>query len=79
PEPVPSRHKLGFPVPIRHWLAGDELHGWAEDIIRESQTEEFINKDAVLKMPAEHHPTERDHSRRLWTILAFMVWHGIFI
>ena len=21
----------------------------------------------------------RDSSRRLWTILAFMVWHGIFI
>ena len=60
-------------------MAGDELHGWAEDIIRESQTDEFINKDAVLKMLAEHHPTERDHSRRLWTILAFMVWHGIFI
>ena len=79
PEHVLNRRKLGFPVPIRHWLAGDELHGWAEDIIRESQTEEFINKDAVLKMLAEHHPTERDHSRRLWTILAFMVWHGIFI
>ncbi|AIN82634.1 MULTISPECIES: asparagine synthase (glutamine-hydrolyzing) [Corynebacterium] len=79
PEHVLNRRKLGFPVPIRHWLAGDELHGWAEDIIRESQTDEFINKDAVLKMLAEHHPTERDHSRRLWTILAFMVWHGIFI
>ena len=20
-----------------------------------------------------------DHSRRLWTVLVFMVWHGIFV
>lgn len=79
PAHVLNRRKLGFPVPIRHWLAGDELRGWAEDVIRESQTEDLISKAAVQKMLAEHHPTERDHSRRLWTILAFMVWHGIFI
>ena len=22
---------------------------------------------------------EADHSRRLWTILVFMIWHGIFV
>ena len=79
PAHVLNRRKLGFPVPIRHWLAGDELRGWAEDVIRQSQTEHLIDKAAVSKMLAEHHPTERDHSRRLWTILAFMVWHGVFI
>ncbi|MEJ5920550.1 MULTISPECIES: asparagine synthase (glutamine-hydrolyzing) [unclassified Corynebacterium] len=79
PEHVLNRRKLGFPVPIRHWLAGDELRGWAEDVIRESQTEELIDKAAVLKMLEEHHPTENDNSRRLWTVLAFMIWHGIFI
>ena len=79
PPHVLNRRKLGFPVPIRHWLAGDELRGWAEDVIRESQTDELIVKAAVLRMLEEHHPTERDHSRRLWTVLAFMIWHGIFI
>ncbi|WP_448852340.1 asparagine synthase (glutamine-hydrolyzing) [Corynebacterium sp. 335C] len=79
PAHVLNRRKLGFPVPIRHWLAGDELRGWAEDVIRSSQTDELIDKAAVLRMLEEHHPTERDHSRRLWTVLAFMIWHGIFI
>lgn len=79
PAHVLNRRKLGFPVPIRHWLAGDELRGWAEDVIRESQTDHLIDKAQVLRMLEEHHPTERDHSRRLWTILAFMIWHGIFI
>src|SRR5699024_8127768 len=36
PPHVLNRRKLGFPVPIRHWLAGEELKGWAQDVIRES-------------------------------------------
>lgn len=79
PPHVLHRRKLGFPVPMRHWLAGDELYGWAQDTIRESQTEDIFNKDAVLEMLKEHRDGVSDHSRRLWTVLAFMIWHGIFV
>ena len=34
PAHVLNRRKLGFPVPIRHYLA-DEAYGWARDIIRQ--------------------------------------------
>ena len=64
---------------MRHWLAGDELFGWAQDTIRESQTEDIFAKDQVLEMLKEHRDGVSDHSRRLWTVLAFMVWHGIFV
>ena len=30
-------------------------------------------------MLIEHRDGVSDHSRRLWTILAFMVWYGIFV
>lgn len=79
PAHVLHRRKLGFPVPMRHWLAGDELYGWAQDTIRESQTDEIFNRTAVLEMLKEHRDGASDHSRRLWTVLAFMVWHGIFV
>ncbi|BAC18898.1 asparagine synthase (glutamine-hydrolyzing) [Corynebacterium efficiens YS-314] len=79
PPHVLHRKKLGFPVPMRHWLAGDELFGWAQDTINESQTDEIFNKKAVLEMLNEHRAGVSDHSRRLWTVLAFMVWHGIFV
>ncbi|NLZ57316.1 MAG: asparagine synthase (glutamine-hydrolyzing), partial [Corynebacterium sp.] len=79
PPHVLHRKKLGFPVPMRHWLAGDELFGWAQDTINESQTDEIFNKKAVLEMLNEHRAGVTDHSRRLWTVLAFMVWHGIFV
>ena len=79
PPHVLHRKKLGFPVPMRHWLAGDELFGWAQDTINESQTDDIFDRQAVLEMLKEHRDGVSDHSRRLWTVLAFMVWHGIFI
>lgn len=84
PAHVLHRKKLGFPVPIRHWLAGDELHSWAAEQIRESGTDHIFNKEEVTAMLEEHRVAMTsgsgpDHSRRLWTILAFMVWHGIFV
>ena len=79
PSHVLHRKKLGFPVPMRHWLAGDELYGWAQDTINESQTEDIFNKKEVLEMLKEHRDGVSDHSRRLWTVLSFMIWHGIFV
>ncbi|KQB86790.1 asparagine synthase (glutamine-hydrolyzing) [Corynebacterium lowii] len=79
PPHVLHRKKLGFPVPMRHWLAGDELFGWAQDTITDSQTDEIFDKKAVLEMLKEHRDGVSDHSRRLWTVLAFMIWHGIFV
>ncbi|WP_394281076.1 asparagine synthase (glutamine-hydrolyzing) [Corynebacterium sp.] len=79
PAHVLNRKKLGFPVPMRHWLAGDELFGWAQDTIKESGTDDIFNKPEVLEMLKEHRDGVSDHSRRLWTVLAFMVWHGIFV
>lgn len=79
PPHVLHRKKLGFPVPMRHWLAGDELFGWAQDTINESQTDDIFNKHEVMEMLKEHRDGVSDHSRRLWTVLAFMIWHGIFV
>ena len=70
---------LGFPVPMRHWLAGDELYGWAQDTINDSQTDDIFNKKALVEMMQEHRNEVIDHSRRLWTVLAFMIWYGIFV
>ena len=84
PPHVINRKKLGFPVPIRHWLAGPELYDWARSIIEESRTEDIFNKAEVLAMLDEHRVSMNsghgpDHSRRLWTVIAFMIWHGIFV
>jgi asparagine synthase (glutamine-hydrolysing) len=83
PPHVLDRRKLGFPVPTRHWLA-EGLHDWARDVIEESQTDEWLDKRQVLTMLAAHRDNQRsgspvDYSRKLWTLLVFMIWHGIFV
>ncbi|MDL9937359.1 asparagine synthase (glutamine-hydrolyzing) [Gordonia sp. ABSL1-1] len=79
PPHVLHRRKLGFPVPIRHWLAGTEMYDWARQTIVDSPTDHIFVKDAVLAMLDEHRDGVVDNSRRLWTVLMFMVWHGIFV
>ncbi|VEF47208.1 asparagine synthase [Bacillus freudenreichii] len=78
PDHVLDRKKLGFPVPIRHWLK-DEMHDWAKDIIKNSQTDHLINKRYVLKLLEDHCQGKMDYSRKIWTVLVFMVWHAVFI
>lgn len=79
PAHVLHRAKLGFPVPMRHWLAGTELYDWAVDQIEQSKTDHLLDKAAIRAMLTEHREGRSDHSRRLWTVLVFMVWHGIFV
>ncbi len=79
PAHVLHRRKLGFPVPIRHWLAGTEMFDWAHETIEHSQTDHIFDKAAVVSMLNEHREGVVDNSRRLWTVLIYMVWHGIFV
>jgi asparagine synthase (glutamine-hydrolysing) len=79
PPHVLHRPKLGFPVPLRHWLRGPELYDWAAAQIAESQTDHLLDKAAITAMLEAHRTGTVDHSRRLWTLLIFMIWHGIFV
>ncbi len=79
PAHVLHRPKLGFPVPIRHWLRAGELLEWAYAMVTTSQAGHLIDLAAVNRMLDEHRTGASDHSRRLWTLLIFMLWHAIFI
>ena len=78
PEHVLNRKKLGFPVPIRFWLR-DEMYDWARQIINESQTDQYFRKDYFLKLLEDHKNLKADNSRKLWTVLTFMMWHKIYV
>ncbi|MGB6205776.1 asparagine synthase (glutamine-hydrolyzing) [Mycobacterium sp.] len=79
PSHVLNRPKLGFPVPIRHWLRAGPLLEWAHEILNASATDHLIDVSAVRRMLDEHRCGTTDHSRRLWTLLIFMLWHAIFV
>ena len=78
PAHVINRPKLGFPVPIRHWLK-DVMYEWARAIITDSQTDALIDKAEALRLLDAHRAGPHDYSRKIWTLLVFMIWHGIFV
>ncbi|WP_173918142.1 asparagine synthase (glutamine-hydrolyzing) [Halobacillus sp. Marseille-Q1614] len=78
PDHVLDRKKLGFPVPIRHWLR-NELYDWAKDLINSSPTDYLINKQFVRDLLEAHVQQRGDYSRKIWTVLMFMIWHQIYI
>ncbi len=78
PEEIKTKKKLGFPVPTRHWLRHD-FYDWARELIYDSQVDYLINKAFVMYLLDEHKEGKTDYSRKLWTVLIFMLWHQIFI
>ncbi|MGI9123953.1 MAG: asparagine synthetase B family protein, partial [Mycobacterium sp.] len=79
PAHVLHRAKLGFPVPIRHWLRSGELMDWAYGMIDVSQAGHLVDLKAVRAMLDDHRAGNSDHSRRLWTVLIFLLWYAIFV
>jgi asparagine synthase (glutamine-hydrolysing) len=79
PQAAAERAKLGFPVPIGHWLKG-EMYGWAERLLREARTDEWINRDAALSMLERFRAGEPDVSwRHIWVLIVFSLWHQIYV
>lgn len=79
PAHVLHRRKLGFPVPTRVYLADDYGYSWARQVIADASTGQWIDPSAVVELLDEHRNGVADHSRRIWTVLVFMLWHDLFV
>jgi asparagine synthase (glutamine-hydrolysing) len=79
PQVAAERRKLGFPVPIGHWFRG-ELAGYAEQVIREARTDEWLDKRAVLDVLRRFRAQDPEVPwRQLWTLVVFSLWHQIYV
>ena len=75
---VAQRPKLGFPVPIGHWLAHD-LYDFAERLFRETEAERYVRRDVALDLLRRHRAGEEMDWRRLWVLVAFCMWHQVHV
>src|SRR5215472_7377589 len=79
PKAAAERAKLGFPVPIGHWLTG-ESYGFAEQLLREAQTDEWINREEALRLLEGLRAGEPGVEwRHLWVLIVFSLWHQIYV
>lgn len=78
PSFIANRPKLGFPVPLRNWLAtsrGTQLLKQIES----SQISNYLQIDYVRAMLQHHQEGSADYSRQLFTIYILAEWYNTFI
>ncbi|WP_062351252.1 asparagine synthase (glutamine-hydrolyzing) [Bacillus kwashiorkori] len=75
PEEWANRKKVGFPVPVRHWLKEDKYYNLVKEMFQRDFVKEFFNTTKLVEMLDEHHEGKHNHARKIWTVYVFLVWY----
>lgn len=73
-----EREKLGFPVPIRRWMCGEEGSAHLKKAFSGQAAETYFHTEKLWKLLEEHQKGKADNSRKLWTVYTFCLWYDIF-
>ncbi len=79
PSTLANRPKLGFPIPIRHWL---QPHGYFYDFVREilnPHRAPYFESSAVQSLLSAPKGTIFNQDRKIWTLMIFALWHQEFL
>jgi len=75
PEESANRKKLGFPVPIRHWIREEKYYVKIKSYFKSSQAAQFFNTQEIMTLLDEHYQGKANNARKVWTIFMFLIWY----
>jgi asparagine synthase (glutamine-hydrolysing) len=79
PEPILSRSKMGFPVPIGAWFRGAYKSVIDEYVLSERAISRGIFRpEFVRNLVRRHQSGVENHDERLWALVNFEIWQRQF-
>jgi asparagine synthase (glutamine-hydrolysing) len=80
PHSILNRRKMGFPTPLRAWLAGQQLDIVERMLLEPKSLARGLFKPAGLRtLFAQHRAMAKDHTDRIWRLLNLEIWHRVFV
>ncbi len=77
PPEVSERPKLGFPIPIRHWLK-TTMYDFVRDVLAKDNTP-FFDASSVQSLLTAPEGTVFNRDRKIWTLMIFALWHEQYL
>ena len=79
PADLLKRPKMGFGVPMAHWLRTD-LRDLSRDVLTDAtaRSRGYFRPEAVAAL-LDGHEAGLDHSTRIWALIQFELWHRVFL
>lgn len=78
PDEWANREKVGFPVPMRHWLKEEKYYNLVKEMFTSDLAKEFFNTDELERYLDEHYTGKHNYARYIWTVYVFLVWYKKF-
>ncbi|KKR75680.1 MAG: Asparagine synthetase [Parcubacteria group bacterium GW2011_GWE2_40_8] len=80
PGSIVYRKKKGFGIPLSRWLR-NELKEFCDGLLSEEKIKNqgLFNYDYIAKLKLEHFDENKDNRKKLWTLMAFMIWYERFM
>lgn len=78
PEEWAKRKKKGFMVPFIHWIREKKYCEKVRNIFNKPFTKEFFDVYMLNKLLDEHFDGEKNNGRKIYTILAFLIWYEVY-
>lgn len=72
-----QKEKLGFPVPVVHWLREEKYYQAVKECFCSEEAQQFFNTDELMKLLDEHR-AGKDNSRKIWICFMFLLWYRIY-
>ena len=74
PRALVDRPKMGFSIPVRHWLRR-ELREWGEELLATIPADShLLDKRGVDRIWRDHQAGQRDRTEQLWPVLMLAAW-----